>query len=100
MSTDKKESLPNRIRKSVANAIYHQKQTDVPFANRRVTTVDPNAERTAASSLSYMRGWKGIMRLDYLFGNAVDIVELLKLALTPTPNMCINRISTDVSTTQ
>lgn len=99
---NEKEGSVDRFRKAVANRIYpfRKQLTPTPFADRRVVVIDSDVEKTAANPLSYMRGWKGIQRLNYVFGDAVDIVELQKLACTPTPNMCINRIATDVSTTQ
>lgn len=93
-------SLLERFKRAY-NGFRLKKEETVPHATRipeetsRKTRVEKKPERP-----DYTFGWKGLPRRAYAGGDFIDVKELRRLALTPTPYMCIQRLDNDVMNTQ
>ena len=88
-------SLSERLKKAIG---FRLKQEET----LHVTAIPEAPPRTQKKPTQpeYYHGWQGHPRHVYGGGDYVDIKQLRKLALTPTPYMCIQRLVNDVVSTQ
>jgi len=89
-------SLSERLKKAIDGFRLKQEET------LHVTAIPEAPPRTQKKPTQpeYYHGWQGHPRHVYGGGDYVDIKQLRKLALTPTPYMCIQRLVNDVVSTQ
>jgi hypothetical protein len=90
-------SLSERLKKAIDGFRLKQEET------LHITVIPPIEAKPAKKPSAppiYTEGWKGQPRRTYAGGDFVDVMELRRLALTPTPYMCIQRLINDIVSTQ